>query len=60
VELSGGKNLAEILLHGEEEVEQVRELLPGREYVVRTQIVDIIDKGKMTIVVLAKDMTSSG
>jgi len=54
--LAEGKNIAEMLLHGEEELECVMPIQAGQEYRVRSRVVDMIDKGKMTIVVMEKDL----
>lgn len=58
--LAGSLKLPEILLHGEEDLECFKPLVPGLKYAVKSKIVDIIDKGKMTIVVIQKDMSSQG
>ena len=39
-----------MLLHGEELIESYKILVPGTQYIGSSKIIDVIDKGKMTIV----------
>ncbi|TNV77037.1 hypothetical protein FGO68_gene12137 [Halteria grandinella] len=51
-------NIPSILLHGEEETRCFTTLEAGEQYGVISKIVDIIDKGKLTIIVVRKDIES--
>lgn len=55
--MSGGKSIADILLHGEEEIEYFRELVVDNEYQVSSKVVDVIDKGKMCIIAMTKTIS---
>ncbi len=46
-----------MLLHGEEEVECIESLIPGERYKVEGRVVDIVDKGKLSIVAVKKEIS---
>jgi acyl dehydratase len=58
-ELCSGLEIPEILLHGEEDLEMFGPLRVGAEYRVTSTIVDVVDKGKMTIIAIHKDLIDS-
>jgi acyl dehydratase len=49
-ERAGVVSIPEVLLHGEEESEYLKPMLPGRRYKVESRVKDVSDKGKMSIV----------
>ena len=46
-----------MLLHGEEEVESVRSMIPGKKYRVESRVKDVMDKGKLSIVTIMKEIS---
>lgn len=55
---SGIERVSEALVHGEEEVTVLREMEVGLKYRVRSKIVDVVEKGKNTIISVEKDISS--
>jgi acyl dehydratase len=59
-DLCDGKSIPELVLHGEEDIESIAPVEPGKTYRIVSRIIDIVDKGKMLLFITKKEIIYEG